>query len=161
MGRAPDGRARPAGILSEKVAVVGSREGADLGAVESWLRDYLWVEHPDTILVSGGARGVDSCAEATWLELGGTVISLRPKERDPENFVIERWELGSATPSVYVLEGHPTMHDYRSAALYRDILIGEMADRVVSFERPGGSRGAGFTRSWADEALDKPTYRAA
>lgn len=147
--------------LSEKVAVVGSREGADLEAVSEWLVSFLKAKHPDTILVSGGAPGVDKHAESTWLSLGGRVISLRPREEGPEDFSIERWELGGGEPArVYKLEGHPTMYDYRSAALYRDTLIAEEADRVVSFERPGGSRGASFTRAWADEALELPTYRA-
>lgn len=45
--------------MSEKVAIVGSRDYADLEAV----REYVNALPVDTVIVSGGARGVDRCAE--------------------------------------------------------------------------------------------------
>jgi hypothetical protein len=142
--------------VSEKVAVVGSREGADLGEVSEFLVE-LREKHPDTILISGGARGVDKHAETTWISLGGMVISLRPKELPNGEFGVERWELGPES-RIYVLEGEPKFMDWKSAALYRDMLISEECDRLVAFMAPGGSRGAGFTAEVAENE-QKPTYR--
>lgn len=130
--------------MTEKVAIVGSREGADLEHVVGFvtaLRD----KHPDTTLVSGGANGVDVTAEKAWLDLGGQVTSLRPVKTGPDEWSIERWELGGDNPRVFPLIHEPSFADYGSAALYRDILIVEEADRVVAFFKPGRSRGTAHT----------------
>lgn len=133
-----------------KLAVVGSREGADLGHVEGFV-----LELPaDVVLVSGGAEGVDSTAEAAWLSRGGQVISFRatrfPDLEGEEVYGVERWELG-AQPRVEKLLDHPTFADYKSALYYRDMLIAAESDRLVAFMRQGGSRGsqmtAGFSRT--------------
>lgn len=142
--------------MSERVGVVGSRQGADLEHVRDFLV-ALRAKHPDTILVSGGAEGVDKEAEATWLRLGGQVESLRVKEIDVEDWGVEMWELGGAQPRVYMLIQEPTWQDWKSAIHYRDLLIAERADRLVAFFKPGRSRGAGFTAEMSRN-YDKPTY---
>lgn len=109
----------------------------------------LWAKHPDTILVSGGAPGVDKAAEQKWVELGGQVISLRPKQLGLENYGIERWEIGGPSPRVFDLIDHPTFADYKSACLYRDMLMAEMSDRTVAFFRKFKSPGAAFTAEHA------------
>jgi hypothetical protein len=144
--------------VPERVAIVGSREGADLEDVRGFVID-LWHKYPDTILVSGGAKGVDKCAETTWLAAGGQVESYRPVQIREGVYGIEKWELGIGQPRVYTLMNEPTWADFRSAATYRDILIAEVSDRVVSFMRDGGSRGAGFTAAMAENCYEKPTYR--
>lgn len=140
-----------------KLAVVGSREGADLNHVSEFLHQ-LAERSPGVVVVSGGARGVDSRAERTWRDLGGSVVSFRPKRidggADTEVYGVERLDGDEAT----VLT-EPNFADYRSALLYRDILIAEECDRLVAFMRKGGSRGANGTACWADEALGKPVFR--
>jgi hypothetical protein len=142
--------------VAERVAIVGSREGADLDHVESFVRE-LWNRHPGTILVSGGARGVDTVAEKLWLSFGGRVESYRPVKKG-ESWAVEKWELGGEQPRVYLLVNEPTWENYKSAATYRDILIADAADRVIAFMRSGGSRGAGFTATMG-EAYDKYVRR--
>ncbi len=151
----------------ERVAIVGSRDGADLSRVEGFLTT-LHLVYPDTILVSGGATGVDSCAEQFWLAHGGQVESYRPiatkytKEADGKtratSYGIEKWELGGASPRAFRLLEEPEFGNYASAAIYRDILIAERADRTVAFFRPGGSRGAGFTVEMTAGCYNKPVH---
>lgn len=138
-------------------AVVGSRRGADLDHVRSFLAELYSVQ-PDWILVSGGAIGVDRTAEDTWLELGGRVTSFRPKrledyEGQPQ-YGVERWELGSGGASITLLD-HPTFTDdpevsgYVSALHYRNMLIAEYAQKVIAFYRRGRSRGTASTVEFA------------
>lgn len=130
-----------------KVAVVGSREGVDLGRVHMILLD-LHRKHPDAVVVSGGAGGVDTFAEQMWLKLGGKVISFRlVKVNNPNDneYGIQKWELGGENPMVYMLgEPHPNWADWKSAAYYRNALVAEEADRGLAF-RYRGSRGTGDT----------------
>lgn len=134
---------------TSKVAVVGSRDLAPLATVRRWL-EWLHGAHPDTLLISGGARGVDKTAEEAWLELGHRVRSYRPKkvrgdQLHEDVWGVDVWELGGPNPSVRHLHGHPTWADFRSAAGYRNILIAQDADRVVAFYRPGKSQGTRLT----------------
>lgn len=153
---------------TEYVAVVGSRQGASEDSVRHFL-SVLYAKHPDVIVVSGGADGVDKIAESHWLGLGGRVLSYRPTawefetlpggKRHVTKWVIEEWRLGGAEPNVTMLLDHPSFADYASACLYRDTLINEKADRLLSFQRAGGSRGASFTMEWREDVDDKPRYR--
>lgn len=137
--------------MPEKVAIVGSREGADLEHVVSFVQ-ALHAKQPDTILISGGAPGVDTTAEQAWLTLHGEVWSYRPKKLEDYNhdpqYGIEKWELGAA-PRVFDLISEPTWADYRSACLYRDWLIAAECERLVAFYRHGKSPGAAFTAELA------------
>lgn len=130
-----------------KLAVVGSRQGADLAHV----RAFVAALPADTIIVSGGAVGVDKTAEQAWLENGGRVISFRPKQLSDEEYGIEVWELGGDNPRVYEYQGFPTGATYKDAAFLRDILIAETCDRLVAFYKRGRSWGAGFTQGWAHD----------
>lgn len=143
-------------MQAEKLAVVGSREGADLDQVALFLAE-LREKHPDTIVVSGGAKGVDSAAEQGWLALGGRVESYRPKQLGLESYGIEFWELGVPQPRVFLLANEPTFEDYASACHYRDMLIAESCDRLVVFYAPRRSRGAAFTAEMAGHH-GKPVY---
>ena len=140
-----------------KLAVVGSRQGADLEHVRQFVTS-LHPRYKDTIIVSGGARGVDQTAERTWLEQGGRVLSFRPKQYGEEDFGIEVWDLGGDNPRVHELtnwRGAPA--DYKSACIIRDILIAETADRLVAFYKRGRSWGAGFTQGWAHD-MGRPDF---
>ena len=144
--------------MSERVAIVGSREGVPAEVVRSFVRQ-LWEKHPDTILVSGGAVGVDRIAEQEWLRLGGQVESYRPVQMAVDVYGVEKWELGGSSPRVYALVNDLTFENYKSAALYRDTMIAEAADRIVGFVKRGGSRGTEFTLEWGEESQPKPRYR--
>ena len=136
-----------------RLAVVGSRQGADLDHVRSFVSELP----RDTIVVSGGAVGVDTTAEQTWLSQGGKVLSFRPKQLSEEEYAIEVWELGGDSPRVYIHEGYPTGATWKDAAFLRDILIAETCDRLVAFYKRGRSWGAGFTQGWAHD-MDRPTF---
>ena len=58
----------------ERVAIVGSRDYSELKAVA----DYVYALPPDSIVISGGAVGVDSRAEAVAKARGLRVVSFRP-----------------------------------------------------------------------------------
>lgn len=145
--------------MTEKIAVVGNRRGADLRQVEDFIL-ALHQQQPSSILVSGGAAGVDSAAESKWFSLGGRVRSYRPASWQ-DLFGVEVWNYGGEADS-YVLpvqEQRVRLADFRSAALYRDTLIAEDCDRLCAFYREGivtGSRAA-FTESWARDR-EVPTY---
>lgn len=145
-----------------KLAVIGSRQGADLEHVISFLAS-LRESQPDIVLVSGGAEGVDSTAEQTWLSLGGQVISFRAKRFADEGFDevygVERWDLGTDDPLCVDLIHEPTFADYVSALKYRDMLIAQECTRLVSFQKLGGSRGSSFTAEVAEVAEGKPVFR--
>lgn len=140
----------------ERVAVVGSREGADLEQVSAFLAE-LRVKHPLTTIISGGAKGVDKAAEEGWLALGGHVHSYRPKQIGLEEYGVEFWDLGGEQPRVFLLTNEPTFADYASACNYRDLLIAEECDRLAVFYAPGRSRGAAFTAEMAGN-FGKPVY---
>lgn len=142
--------------LPLRLAVVGSRQGADLEHVRVFLIE-LYTRHPEAIIVSGGAVGVDQAAEQTWIGLGGRVLSFRPKQIHAEEYGIEVWELGGAKPRVYDYEGYPTGATYADACMLRDILIAETCDRLVSFYKRGRSWGAGFTQGWAHD-MGRPDF---
>ena len=142
--------------MPEAVAVVGSRQGADLEAVKEFVH-ALHAKQPDTLLVSGGADGVDKVAEREWLELGGQVRSYRVRELGPQNFMVEQWDLGGPDSRCFVLVDHPSWANRMSAFFYRNMLIAEHSDRVVVFFRRGKSSGAGTTIDFA-KAYGKHAY---
>lgn len=57
-----------------KIGIVGSRNFKKL----EWVRHYVKSLEKDTIIVSGGAKGVDETAEKMGEELGMKVVSIRP-----------------------------------------------------------------------------------
>lgn len=130
--------------MAESVAIVGSRRGADLEAVKEFVH-ALYAKQPDTLLVSGGADGVDKTAEQTWLGLGGQVKSFRVREQGLQKYAIEVWELGGDEPRCYILASEPTWANRESALFYRDALIAEHSHRVVAFYRRGRSAGTQST----------------
>lgn len=146
--------------MAERVAVVGSRDGADTTALSEFLI-ALFQKYPDTVVVSGGnrstERSVDYIAERTWLSLGGRVWSYRPCQFGPEEYGVEFWDLGGPQPRVFRLMNEPTWATYEAACFYRDMLIAEVCDRLAAFYKPGRSRGAGFTAETA-RLEGKPVY---
>lgn len=84
-----------------KIAIVGSRDFDRLNLVV----DYVKSLPKDTVIVSGGARGVDRIAAVAGLNAGLVVIEYRPD-----------WE-----------------HGGMGAGFARNTLIVEQCDRVVAF----------------------------
>lgn len=95
-----------------RVAIVGSRDYPDLAEV----RRYVGTLPPDTVVVTGGARGVDRVA-ADEAESRGLAVVIHCAKWDDEG---------------------------RSAGYRRNIRIVEDCDRVVAFW-DGGSRGTQHT----------------
>jgi hypothetical protein len=125
-----------------KVAVVGSRGYPTLDAVDS-LVDSL---PPDTVVVSGGARGVDTRAESRAIRRGLWVESYRVQQVhwNPDRFEVQlhRWVNGEYQGYVLVEEDFDT---FASAAYWRNCAIVDIAtDRVFAFW-DGKSRGTNAT----------------
>lgn len=146
--------------MPERVAVVGNRKGADMQQVVQFM-DALHAAQPDTIVISGGADGVDQMAESTWFRLGGRIISYRPASY-LDAWGIEVWHYGGQG-TAYVLpadEHRVQLANYRDAALYRDFLIACECDRLVAFfadERKKMYSGAATTLGMAADRK-VPTY---
>jgi predicted Rossmann fold nucleotide-binding protein DprA/Smf involved in DNA uptake len=137
----------------ETIAVIGSRNGVDRPSVESFLAD-LWDEQPETVLISGGARGVDTYAEKFWIGAGGEAVSLRPVQVTPGSWGINELRFGQNPGSIR--HTHPTWADVESALLYRNMLIVDRADRVVAFHA-NWSPGTAFSKAYARDR-GKPIY---
>ena len=60
--------------MSERVAVVGSRNYPDLDEVRAYVRDLP----QGTVVVTGGARGVDAAAEEEARRRGHAVVVILP-----------------------------------------------------------------------------------
>jgi hypothetical protein len=131
------------------IAIVGSREWADLDQVREIIR-LIASEHPEAVIVSGGAKGVDETAESAALACGLQARSYRVRTLDVEKFGIEEWVLGGEHRTSYIREMHeePTWANYESALFYRNSLIVEKADRVVAFWN-GYSRGTALAVDFA------------
>lgn len=140
-----------------KIAVVGPRKGADLEAVESFVTN-LYEQSPEAILISGGAEGVDSKAETTWLALGGIVWSFRIRKTGSDKYETEKWELGTSQPKAYLLLNEPTWATPASALYYRSMIVAAEADRIVAFHGPMRMSGTEFTTWVAREGERKPTH---
>lgn len=129
-----------------RLAIVGSRHGVSQDRVERYL-DELHAKHPDVVVVSGGAEGVDTFAEQGWLKRGGRVVSLRPKRTD-EGYVIEEWRLPDGGVHSQLV---PAFADRAGACIYRDLMIAERCDRLTAFMRRGGSNGTRITIGFAKD----------
>lgn len=122
-------------MTAERIAVVGSRKGADLQAVEALLQ-RMHRRSPDCVVVSGGLSGVDETAERTWLQLGGRVISFRPYQLTADSFCVQELRLSPLYSRVQPrveLHTQPTWDDFDSAQQWCLRRIICSADRVVVF----------------------------
>lgn len=117
------------------------------------------------MVISGGARSVDSWAEQGWLALGGEVLSYRVRELGLERFAVEEWHLGIPQPTLRVVIEYPTAADYVSALFFRTFAVLDLGrpDRVVAFYPEHGAwtsqRGTEFTVELASNEVNRiPTY---
>ena len=132
------------------IAIVGSRKYPHLEDVARLVgiinRDDLDVG-ASTVIVSGGAEGVDTEAEKKALSLGMRVRSYRPYKVSYEEYGIEEWTLGER-PSVRHMVEQPTFATYVDALFYRNILVVDVSERVVAFWNEW-SEGTRFTVGYA------------
>lgn len=98
--------------MGDRVAIIGSRDFADLDAVRAFVRGLP----VDTVVVSGGARGVDRVAAAEAQRCGLTIVVYRAD---------------------WIRYG-------RRAGYLRNVSIVEHAERVVAFW-DGASKGTRHT----------------
>ncbi len=145
------------------VAIVGSREFVNLARVSRYVT-ALAAKYPDAVLVSGGARGVDTMAERTARACGLAVISYRPYSFDSiydrTLWTIETITHGGSAQEVVVSKHRrispPCFPSFGKAAFFRNGWIVDDADRFVAFW-DGVSAGAGNAIGLANKA-DKPRY---
>lgn len=114
------------------IAIVGSRDYPLLHLVRGKVHD-LHHQDPSFVLVSGGARGVDSEAEGEARLLGHRVLSYRPQGLKRGGYVVdlvtvEPW--GETIVEKAVYDGFST---YREAAFERNEVIAHVGHEIVAF----------------------------
>lgn len=132
------------------VAVVGSRNYPNLNDVREYVRKIA-EKHPDAVIVSGGAKGVDRTAENAAKKEGLDVVSYRPSERtnaaSKGEFAIEVFWRGERARKIVETgrldEPGPRFATFTGAAKRRNSWIVEDADVVVAFTT--GSSGTADT----------------
>jgi hypothetical protein len=107
-------------------AIVGSRDWEDLDKV----RSYVDTLPNDTLVVSGGARGVDCVAEVRAEYRGLRTYSYRPKQTERGMYIIEMYESGRFDHT----HGR-VFSKFAPAAFFRNGLIVDRADWLVAFQR--------------------------
>jgi predicted Rossmann fold nucleotide-binding protein DprA/Smf involved in DNA uptake len=132
--------------MSERVAIVGAREHPRLDLV----REYVRSMPPGTVVVSGGAAGVDRVAEATAVERGLRVVSYRLVHPHGTRsfFAIKEIEMTRDESERLQEIRLEAVYDARTALIFRNTLIA-LSDRSVVF--PDGSRGGSYDE--ADQAV--------
>lgn len=128
------------------VAIVGSRKWPDLGRVAAYV-ERIAEKHPDAIIVSGGAIGVDRMAEEMAAALGLDWISYRPYEYENmeyrKEFSIETLAEGDAAQAIVVAKRRrispPFFRTYAQACFHRNGWIVDDAEVVVAFHAGGSS----------------------
>lgn len=111
------------------LGIVGSRE-AELSAINQ-VKEIVQEALPDTVIVSGGARGIDDTAVMTALELGGQAI-LYPTDGIGRIIKMKKYR-------DYVLNGQLTVLSHRaveagflaSYAMQRNRYIHTSSDKVI------------------------------
>jgi hypothetical protein len=123
--------------MGERVAIVGSRDYPDKDEVFSYVTELP----ADTVVVSGGARGVDLAAESCAGTRGLTVVSYRPVKVNRAWRVSRLTARGYASEQIWLPAYFAT---FVQAAFFRNVQIVADCDRVVAFW-DGRSRGTKST----------------
>lgn len=119
--------------MSERVAIVGAREHPDLDMVREYVRQLA----PSTVVVSGGAEGVDVTARQAAVAHGLVVYEYEPQDAD---VVIDVYGPEVARREACFDGETRALHvGIRDRPLYRNTLIALDCDRLVCF--PDGSKG--------------------
>ena len=133
------------------VAVIGSRDWPDLPRVNRYVTK-LAAKHPEAIIVSGGAHGVDQEAEKVALWSGLDIISYRPYEFDSidggKEWSVETVTRGERAQALVVEKSRrinpPTFKSFGQAAMFRNGWIVQDSEITVAFHCNGspGTTGA-------------------
>lgn len=149
------------------VAIVGSREYPNQAQVQRFVAQ-LAKKYSGVIVVSGGARGVDTWAEERAISLGLGVISYRPYEYENmagrQEWSIETHTWGERAQEIVVAKRRrispPFFPTFAQAAFHRNGWIDEDGEQIVAFW-DGSSRGTADTVNRAYQAGKTPhVYRA-
>lgn len=113
------------------IAVVGSRGFQNVGLVRQHVEDLHKLD-PSYVLLSGGARGVDTAAEEAARYLGHGVVSLRPSGRKNVWGVdLLQWHPDGRAD--HHLDDFLTYRSFGEAAYARNDIISEYAPRGYAF----------------------------
>lgn len=132
------------------IAIVGSREYPDLQRVANFVGGIARL-HPDAIIISGGAPGVDEVGESVAHNCGLLVYSIRPYKDHRLDRI--RWaELriapndrypGSRTAPAHLITNRSadSWPNWRDAYFARNEVVVKLSDQVCAFtvDRPGGT----------------------
>ncbi len=117
---------------AERIAIVGSRGYPYPGLVAA----YVGTLPQETVVVSGGARGVDVHAEGTAIAQGLTVVSFRPIKPDAGiassfgPWTIIKKTFWSGFPVEDLLLEDYRFFSFSQAAYFRNGLIVDASDRI-------------------------------
>jgi hypothetical protein len=128
-----------------RIAIVGSRGYRSLELVRSFV-DHL---PKGTIVVSGGARGVDETAEAAALDRGFEVESWRPINSLGVYQIVRRYDVGEESQDELVAD--VSFRTFGQAAYWRNRRIVGSSDYVAAFW-DGKSKGTMHTMDLAAAA---------
>ena len=134
-----------------KIAVIGSRNFPDSRKVD--VARFVGSLPSDTIIVSGGAKGVDQLAENA---APGRVFSFRTFGNDSDGYGVEFWDYGGRSPNTRRFD--QIFADKKSALIYRDWLIAHECDELAAFWN-GYSRGTQLTATFAKDLGKKVEYK--
>ncbi len=133
--------------MGERVAIVGSRGYPDLEEVMA----YVSTLPLDTVVVSGGAWGVDQHAEGTARAQGLTVVSFLPRQLEGHWRIVRFTLFARSSDSEFLWLSYRDLGSFPEAAHFRNGLIVQDSDRVEVFW-DGHSRGTRNTIRLAEKA---------
>lgn len=121
--------------MTERIAIVGSRAHPNLELVRAYVRSLP----AETVVISGGAKGVDTAARKAAAE-----VRLRVDEWLPhggEHVAVRMWNEDGECGREYFehVRGGTAYYSRRDMLLYRNTRIAVLCDRMVVF--PDGSKG--------------------
>ncbi len=122
--------------MSERVAIIGARAHPDLDQVRAFVREL-----PEgTVVISGGAEGVDLAAETEAVERGLMVVSYRITRSNGIVTMIEVVHRASQEGWIETRRWRmPHDCSYRDALIFRNTFIAVSCERMEAFTT--GSKG--------------------
>jgi len=135
--------------VTQRVAVVGARE-ASPETLEK-VRAYVRALPAGTIVVSGGADGVDTVAAETARSVGLATIEFAPKVGKIAGMSIARRNNGGPWEMWKSFDYEPSMRD---ALIFRNTLIALECTRMVAFVQ--GSKGGTWDAVKQAERFRRP-----
>lgn len=142
--------------MSERVAIVGARDCSP--ETEAKVREYVRGLPTKTIVVSGGARGVDSVAEDEASKCGLGVESFCPSDENPGGYmhIVRRTPDGGSARYTLNVRGFKVSgaKSNRDMLIFRNTWIALSCDRMVAFVE--GSKGGTWDAVKQAERFRRP-----